>query len=821
MAVLKIGVFTVCLLYFGPVFAIEDYCSSNTYSTNETHMQFTKEPSSEEFAIAGKFKGLHCCAKGYRSIEWYKDGKPYPWPLMVSQLILYPESANQTVYTQSVTEADAGNYTCVLKNDSIAHSHTIQLKVFEKIPDDPKITYVSQDSRVRLGQNLRLFCEAFAGRVDLPDAHNEVVWRKSGHNGTLDDEPRVRQEKISSGTKKASVIKSDAQRSGPKPTHNFAKNEDSDAKKSANQHRDDDSNVRRTIQRTDKRHQGCREAPRSRSAPIFRDETLQPCPARFNGSTNASSVEEFITTASLYKRLEKISDEDALETLPILLREEALTWWNGVRNSVNTWPAAVQLIRGRLRPRAPNHRLFKEIFNEPQGDEVSTDAYITRQRERLCRGCPGSWTNSGRWISSTDCCDVDLETASPVRKWTPSQISSTRPAPSKRATEKGKTRTRNQNGKGPKADENRSRGPRLLCDVCRALATTQPLAAGDHEDLPQLPDRQPGRPLSQCVVTVATPRGCLEEIAPPVTRPTPANPHATWHSTARASTCRCRPSRPRCRRTRTTRRNHLHRVVRLFNTRTLLGADFIEDARIIPDLARRRFYFGGDITRTYPFVDVDGAEAPARKGVPTTIKRSSNHTIGTHGSGRHRRRLRAPATSAAETSIPPRDWEDAETAMTTGEMDEYEMGLFPDGPRRLFTTSLHLQANEGTGFTEPTRAKFDDLVDDFADAFEAHGPPTPYAEHRIDTGDHAPIAVPPYQLNATKKQLLKEEVEKMIQAQVIEECDSPWAAPIVLIPKKDGSVRPCVNYRKLNAVTRPDAYPTAEARRSPCLRQPH
>lgn len=37
----------------------------------------------------------------------------------------------------------------------------------------------------------------FTGRVDLPDAHNEVVWRKSGHNGTLDGEPRVRQEKIS------------------------------------------------------------------------------------------------------------------------------------------------------------------------------------------------------------------------------------------------------------------------------------------------------------------------------------------------------------------------------------------------------------------------------------------------------------------------------------------------------------------------------------------------------------------------------------------------------------------------------------------------
>ena len=50
---------------------------------------------------------------------------------------------------------------------------------------------------------------------------------------------------------------------------------------------------------------------------------------------------------------------------------------------------------------------------------------------------------------------------------------------------------------------------------------------------------------------------------------------------------------------------------------------------------------------------------------------------------------------------------------------------------------------------------FIDLVDDFADAFDAYGPPIPYAEHRMDTGDHVPIAVPPYQLNGTKKQLLK------------------------------------------------------------------
>lgn len=35
------------------------------------------------------------------------------------------------------------------------------------------------------------------GSIDLPDAHNDVKWRKAGDNGSLDDEARIRQEKIS------------------------------------------------------------------------------------------------------------------------------------------------------------------------------------------------------------------------------------------------------------------------------------------------------------------------------------------------------------------------------------------------------------------------------------------------------------------------------------------------------------------------------------------------------------------------------------------------------------------------------------------------
>jgi hypothetical protein len=47
-------------------------CSEHrfTESINTTHMQFTKEIVSQEYAVLGQFKSLHCCAKGYRSIEW-------------------------------------------------------------------------------------------------------------------------------------------------------------------------------------------------------------------------------------------------------------------------------------------------------------------------------------------------------------------------------------------------------------------------------------------------------------------------------------------------------------------------------------------------------------------------------------------------------------------------------------------------------------------------------------------------------------------------------------------------------------------------------
>jgi hypothetical protein len=73
--------------------------------------------------------------------------------------------------------------------------------------------------------------------------------------------------------------------------------------------------------------------------------------------------------------------------------------------------------------------------------------------------------------------------------------------------------------------------------------------------------------------------------------------------------------------------------------------------------------------------------------------------------------------------------------------------------------------------------------------------------------DCGPIRQKPYRLPFAKRQCVEQAVQEMLDDGVIRPSDSPWASPVVLVPKKDGTTRFCVDYRKLNAHTRKDAHP--------------
>ncbi len=77
--------------------------------------------------------------------------------------------------------------------------------------------------------------------------------------------------------------------------------------------------------------------------------------------------------------------------------------------------------------------------------------------------------------------------------------------------------------------------------------------------------------------------------------------------------------------------------------------------------------------------------------------------------------------------------------------------------------------------------------------------------HTIDTGEHRPIGLHPRRLPITKQDVETAEVQKMLDRGIIEPCQS--TSPVVLVTKKDGFTRFCVDYRKVNEVTRKGAYP--------------
>jgi len=97
-----------------------------------------------------------------------------------------------------------------------------------------------------------------------------------------------------------------------------------------------------------------------------------------------------------------------------------------------------------------------------------------------------------------------------------------------------------------------------------------------------------------------------------------------------------------------------------------------------------------------------------------------------------------------------------------------------------------------------------------AEVFSAHEfdlGRTSLLTHRIDTGDAKPIREPLRRYPKAHQEIIDKQVECMLEAGIIEEASSPWAANIVLVTKSDSTPRVTLDYRKINSVTYRDSYP--------------
>ena len=84
---------------------------------------------------------------------------------------------------------------------------------------------------------------------------------------------------------------------------------------------------------------------------------------------------------------------------------------------------------------------------------------------------------------------------------------------------------------------------------------------------------------------------------------------------------------------------------------------------------------------------------------------------------------------------------------------------------------------------------------------------THLVEHHIETGDVAPVKLPPWCIPWTFADEDCKELEKLKRRGVIQPSTSPWAAPLVMVQKCCGAPQMCLDYHQLNAVTKDVAYP--------------
>ena len=102
---------------------------------------------------------------------------------------------------------------------------------------------------------------------------------------------------------------------------------------------------------------------------------------------------------------------------------------------------------------------------------------------------------------------------------------------------------------------------------------------------------------------------------------------------------------------------------------------------------------------------------------------------------------------------------------------------------------------------ERDKRKLNALLDEFTDVFNDQITECTITKHKINTGDAMPIKQRPRRLPYAHREEAERQIKQMLDEKVIRHSVSPWSSPIVLVYKKSGELRFCVDYRKLNQIT--------------------
>lgn len=108
---------------------------------------------------------------------------------------------------------------------------------------------------------------------------------------------------------------------------------------------------------------------------------------------------------------------------------------------------------------------------------------------------------------------------------------------------------------------------------------------------------------------------------------------------------------------------------------------------------------------------------------------------------------------------------------------------------------------------EVQREEFLFLLSQYQDVFRNTPGRTTAACHDVDVGEEKPVKQPPYRVSPRLFAIIQKELTYMLDHGLIRPAQSEWCSPVTIVPKPGGSFRFCIDYRKVNSLTKTDSYP--------------
>lgn len=536
--------------------------------------------------------------------------------------------------------------------------------------------------------------------------------------------------------------------------------------------------------------------------------TFAKCTSRFAGKKD-DCVDAFIDAITVYKDCLKISDENALKGLSMLLTGEASIWWQGLKSLTAEWKDAIDSLRHAFGRKKKAHQIYRELFQKEQTPKTPTDLFVAEARALLAKLPAPAFDESVHLDMIYGLLDRRIRKGIPREdvKTFKELLEKARSLEANFITDPKKEST--SHATGNKNEEKSSR-----CSFCRKYGHLK-------DDCRKLQARSAACPTQASPPPAATPKAgpstlrCYGCNFPGVLRSTCPNCTKAAPSTSTASVEFC-----------SLRGDNAMSVPPPISSipRPAINIDiFGHSGLALIDTAAKQSVIGTSLYRLLVQINhrfeqrelniayADGQIIPSSvlittldvklmgRSIPTTFivlpKATCNRTL-----------LGIDFLRTAGLVIDIGRWAwtftDANISWEPLICETDPSGAVMD----LNSLELNLRDDEGCRLTETQRSTFNDLLIENADVFAERGEPTDYAEHRIDTGDHAPVFTPAYRMPPAKKEILKTELEKLLADGVIEEAESAWGSPVVLIFKKDSSVLLCIDFRKLNSISVIDRY---------------